>query len=179
MSKINLRALTSVDIEKTIQWHNQSDISDLYSGHPFPVNIEMERKWYEKILISNFPTTVFGIELIESKKLIGITVLRNINLINRVAEFAMYVGDKNERGKGYGKEAVLQTIEFGFFKLGLNRIFIKVLEDNITTKKLHESIGFSVEGILRMSVYKNNSYRNEFILGILKDEFIKKNTEKK
>ena len=54
MSRIQLRALTISDIEKTIVWNNDQEISDLYSGHPFPVNIEMERKWYEKILTSNF-----------------------------------------------------------------------------------------------------------------------------
>ena len=64
MDKILLRALTYSDIDKTLLWHNDSEILDLYSGHPFPVNIEMERKWYEKILMSNFPVTVFGTALI-------------------------------------------------------------------------------------------------------------------
>lgn len=173
MNKIKLRALTHADLEKTLAWHNQEDISDLYSGHPFPVNIEMEQKWYEKILTSNFPLTVFGIELVESKELIGITVLRDINMINRVAEFGIYIGNTAERGKGLSKEATINTLLFGFFNLNLNRIFLKVLEENTPAIKLYETIGFIPEGKLRNNVFKNGEYKSELVYSLLKDEFNK------
>lgn len=92
MSRIRLRALTSDDMPKTLEWHNQSDIADLYLGHPFPVNIEMERQWYEKICHSNFPVSAFGIELTEENSLIGVSMLKDINMINRSAEFAIFIG---------------------------------------------------------------------------------------
>jgi RimJ/RimL family protein N-acetyltransferase len=171
MKKIRLRALTISDIDKTLNWHNQEEISELYSGHPFPVNIEMERKWYEKILTSNFPVTVFGIEEIEKNCLIGITVLKDINLINRSAEFAVYIGDKEYRGKGLSKEASFLTLTFAFNNLGLNRIFLKVLEENEVAIKLYRSVGFIEEGKLRKSVFKNNQFKNEIVMGILKEEF--------
>jgi len=172
MNRIKLRALTTTDIEKTLAWHDQEDISDLYSGHPFPVNIEMEKKWYEKILASNFPTTVFGIEVIEKHSLIGITVLKEINMINRSAEYAIFIGDKEYRGKGLSKEATSETLHFAFYKLGLNRVFLKVLEENETAIKLYENVGFINEGLCRNSVFKNNCFKNELLMAVLKDEFI-------
>jgi RimJ/RimL family protein N-acetyltransferase len=171
MNKVRLRALTNSDAEKTLSWHNQEDISDLYSGHPFPVNIEMEQKWYKKILYSNFPITVFGIEYIESSTLIGITMLKNINMINRSSEFAIYIGDKEFRGKGLSVESTKETLCFGFYKLGLNRIFLKVLEENEPAIKLYSNVGFRKEGLLQDSVFKNNCYKNELLLAILKEEF--------
>lgn len=171
MANITLRALTISDIDKTFSWHNDEEISEMYSGHPFPVNMEMERKWYDKILTSNFPVTVFGIEHNGDSKLIGISLLKDLNMINRSAEFAIYIGDKAYRGKGYSKEATLETLRFGFNKLGLNRIFLRVLEDNLPAKKLYDSLNFSVEGILRSSVFKNNTYKNEVVMAILKEEF--------
>lgn len=171
MNRILLRALTSSDISKTLVWDNQVEISDLYLGHPFPVNEEMEKIWYNKILTSNYPTTVFGIETIAEKELIGITILKDINLINRVAEFAIYIGNKEYLGKGLSKESTIETLRFGFFKLGLNRIFLKVLEENKIALKLYNSIGFVQEGIMRESVFKNNVFRSEIIMSILKDEF--------
>ena len=95
-NKIRLRALEKDDLKKTILWHNQNDIKKVYSGHPFPVNKEQEIQWYDKVLLSNFPTTVFGIEKIEDTKLIGISILKNINLINRSAEFSVYIGDQKD-----------------------------------------------------------------------------------
>lgn len=168
---IRLRALEKEDIEKTIIWHNQEDIKDLYAGHPFPVNIEQEKKWYDKILLSNFPTTVFGIEKMEDKKLIGITILKDINLIHRESEFAIYIGDKEERGKGYSRVATLLTLKFGFYSLGLNRIFLKVLEENTPAIKLYEKCNFTKEGVLRETIYKNNKFKNELIMSVLKSEF--------
>ena len=41
MGLVNLRALTRNDLDKTLKWHNQEDIRELYSGHPFPINKEM------------------------------------------------------------------------------------------------------------------------------------------
>jgi RimJ/RimL family protein N-acetyltransferase len=171
MNKIKLRALTATDSVKTLAWNNQEDISEMYSGHPFPVNIEMETTWYEKILKSNFPVTIFGIEIIDSNKLIGITVLRDINMIYRTAEFAFYIGDQSERGKGYSKEALMLTLQFAFLKLGLQRIYVKILEENIQTIKVHEQVGFKKEGNLRKSVFKNGCYKNEQYMAILKEEF--------
>jgi RimJ/RimL family protein N-acetyltransferase len=171
IDKIKLRALTSDDMPKTLSWHNQPDIVHYYSGHPFPVNPEMERKWYDKILTSNFPVTVFGIELLENNSLVGISVLKDINMINRVSEFAIYIGEKTYRKKGIAQEASLKTLEFGFHRLGLNRIFLKVFEENEPAIHLYQQLGFQKEGLLRNSVFKNNVFKNEIIFGMLKEEF--------
>ena len=171
MENVKLRALTITDLPLTIKWHNQRDIIEMYAGHPFPVNEEMERKWYEKILTSNFPVTVFGIELIENNKLIGLTILRDINLINRSAETAIYIGDQNERSKGYSKEALKLTLNFAFNNLGLHRVFLSVREDNVAALGLYEKLGFIREGILRDSIYKNGKYLSLIIMSILEEEF--------
>jgi RimJ/RimL family protein N-acetyltransferase len=169
--KLKLRALTRGDIDKTLTWHNQEDIRDTYLGHPFPVNREKEEAWYQKVLTNDLPLSVFGIELIDEHKLIGITALKNINLINREAEFAIYIGDNEERGKGFSKIATKLILEFGFWKLGLNRIFLKVEEQNNVAIKLYNSIGFVSEGVLRKAVFKNNCFRNVMIMSVLKEEF--------
>jgi len=168
---IKLRALTKQDIDKTLLWHQQDDIRDLYFGHPYPVNQEMEELWYAKILTSNMPTTVFGVEEVETQLLIGITMLKNINLVNRNAEFAIYIGDVSKRGKGYSKQATLQTIKFAFYSLGLNRIFLKVLERNTIAVELYKKVGFIKEGLVRQSIFKNNQFENELLMSILKEEF--------
>jgi RimJ/RimL family protein N-acetyltransferase len=167
MENIQLRAITETDIPTTLAWNNQEDIKDLYAGHPFPVNTEMEKEWYTKIIKSNFPTTVFGIELIQEKKIIGLSFLKNINMIHRKAEFAIFIGDKQERGKGFSKDATLKTLKFGFYKIGLQRIYLSVQENNETAINLYEKLGFKKEGFLRNSAFKNGAFYNEIIMGLL------------
>jgi diamine N-acetyltransferase len=173
MGKIKLRALTKADIDKTLQWHNREDIRKLYLGHPFPVNREMEETWYDKILYSNVPITVFGIELLSDEKLIGLTILKDINLINRAAELAIFIGDKDARGKGCALDATLQTLAFGFNDLGLERISLKVLVENSTAIKLYEKCGFIEEGRMRKFVFKDGVYKEAILMSILREEFYK------
>ena len=168
---IQLRALTQADLDKTLEWHNQEDIRDTYLGHPFPVNREKEEAWYQKVLTSDLPLSVFGIETIDTKKLIGIVLLKNINLINREAEFGIYIGDKVEKGKGYSKVASQLALRFAFYNLGLNRVFLKVEVQNTIATEMYKKIGFVKEGLLRKSVFKNNEFRDVLIFSMLKDEF--------
>ena len=171
MDKIRLRALTISDIDKTLEWNNQELISDRYSGHPFPVNLEIEKRLYEKVLTSNFPTTVFGIELRDKKKLIGLTMLKEIDMITRSAKFGIMIGDPETRGKGYAHEACLKALEFGFRKLGLHRIYLKVHKTNTAALKLYEKCGFRMEGTLRDSDFKNGIFIDELIMSVLSGEF--------
>jgi RimJ/RimL family protein N-acetyltransferase len=172
-SEIKLRALTYKDIKKTLEWHNSKDIKQFYSGHPFPVNIEKEKNWYDKILKSNFPVTVFGIEIIKSKKLIGVSSLRDIDLLSKVAEFGIYIGDIQERGKGFAELATKLTLKFGFFDLGLNRIFLRAITENKKAVSLFEKCGFKKEGILRQAIFKKNIFYDEILMSMLKEEFDK------
>lgn len=171
MNNIKLRALTENDIPLTLLWNNQEDIKNLYAGHPFPVNIEMEKEWYKKITMSNFPVTVFGIETVIEKKLIGLSFLKNINLIHRKAELAIYIGDETARGKGFSKEAIIQTLNFAFKSLGLNRIFLFVQANNEPAIKLYENVGFKKEGVLRNSMFKNGYFYDEWVMGLLNTDF--------
>jgi diamine N-acetyltransferase len=171
MNKIKLRALSLADKPLTLKWNNQDDIKDLYAGHPFPVNMENESSWYEKILKSNIPISVFGIELAEEKKLIGLVILKDINLIHRKAEFAIFIGDKTERGKAYSKKASNLMIKFGFYDLGLHRIYLHVLTHNEGAIKLYKRLGFSIEGELIDTVFKKGEFHNEFIMSIFSKDF--------
>jgi len=155
----------------TLKWHNQPDIVDMYSSHPFPVNQEMESKWYERILTSNIPATVFGIETTDDQKLVGITVLKDINFIHRSAETAIYIGDLEARGKGFSSEALQMTIGFAFENLGLNRVWLKVRSDNVVALSLYRKLGFIEEGRLRQCVYQHGKFYDRIVLSILREEY--------
>lgn len=170
--KIYLRALTRQDAQITWRWRNDPEIRLYYSGHPFFVNLEKEESWYEKIITTDLPLCAFGIVNKVNNELVGLTFLNNINLINRAAEFSILIGNPEARGKGFAKIATLKTIKFGFFELNLNRISLKVHENNFKAINLYEKCGFKKEGLLRESAYKSGLYINEFVMSILRNEFI-------
>ncbi|MFA5973308.1 MAG: GNAT family N-acetyltransferase [Lentimicrobiaceae bacterium] len=169
--KTHLRALTFDDASNTVEWNNQQEIKEFYSSHPFFVNIENEKKWYEKILYSNIPTSVFGIEHTKDKLLIGLSFLTSIDIIHRTAEFAIYIGDNKYRGMGLSKEATFLTIDFGFTNLGLHRISLRVSDNNQTAIHLYEKCGFKTEGLLRECYFINGKYVNKIQMSLLQNEF--------
>lgn len=173
MDKIKLRALSLEDAKVTYKWQNLDNIKKYYSGHPFPVSYEKEKQWIEKSVLSNTSNIVFGIERLDNCKLIGLSLLNNVNLIHRVAEFAIFIGDINSVGKGYAKEATIKTINFGFNKLGLNRIFLRVSIDNSPAINLYKKVGFISEGILRECFYINGEFIDKEVMSMLKKEFEK------
>ena len=46
------------------------------------------------------------------------------------------------QNKGYGKEALMRSVEYGFNELGLNRIFLSVYADNPRAVHVYEKCGF-------------------------------------
>jgi UDP-4-amino-4,6-dideoxy-N-acetyl-beta-L-altrosamine N-acetyltransferase len=163
-----LRALTAKDAEITWQWRNLPAIKYFFAGHPFPVNYDKEAKWLASTILENIPHTYFGVE--HNGQLVGITSLRNIDLLNRQAEFAIFIIET----RGVGHEATNQTLTFAFQDLGLERVWLKVIDSNAAAIKLYQKCGFIDEGIMRKSVFKNGQFVDQIMMSILKDEFLKK-----
>jgi len=114
----------------------------------------------------------WAIHLKENGKHIGNIKIDPINKTHGTGEYGIMMGDKDQWGKGYGKEASLAIIDFCFDKMNLRKMTLGVVEDNVAAVKLYENIGFIVEGnyknhavyqgkycnILRMAIF-NPSYQ--------------------
>lgn len=168
---LKLRALRKEDAELTWRWRNLPEVREFFSGHPFYVNPEKEEKWYEKTLLSDSPNATFGVEVLESETLVGVTSLININFINRSAEIALFMGDNNEyRGRDYIRSLFL-TLNFGFYELNLHRIYGKIVTTHKKLIKIYQKIGFREEGITKQSFFRNGVYKDELHFGLICEEY--------
>ena len=77
--------------------------------------------------------------------------------------------------KGYGTEATKLAQKFAFEVLKLNRLELEVFSHNIRGIKAYGKAGFKIEGILRQAHHINQTYSDEIIMGILKEEYSKSN----
>lgn len=68
----------------------------------------------------------------------------NIEFFNRVFEEAEWgiAITASMQNKGYGKEALKRSVEYGFNELGLTRIYLGVYADNLRAIHVYESCGF-------------------------------------
>lgn len=169
-NRIYLRALEPEDYKMSFMWRNDPDMQNMIGGHKYYVSSEREKQWVYDAICSN-DKTVLAICLTENDKYIGNVMLHEIDWINRSARIPIFIGDKDERGKGYATEARMLMHKFAFEERGLERIWAIVIETNIASLKMHETCGYKRVGLLRNSVFKNGRYYNQVILDVLKEEF--------
>lgn len=102
---------------------------------------------------------------------IGDVALQDIDRIHRKCSVGIGMAKIENRGKGYGGQAVMLMLNYGFKYLGLERITANTLDINIGAQKLLNKCGFVLEGRERKSVYLNSEMHDKLNYAILKEEF--------
>jgi len=104
---------------------------------------------------------------------VGDVALQNIDRVNRKCSVGIGIAKIENRSKGYGYQAVMLMLNYGFKYLGLERITANTLDVNIGAQKSLEKCGFVLEGRERRSVYLNSEMHDRLNYAILKEEFLK------
>ncbi len=91
---------------------------------------------------------------------IGALAYLNLDRQQGKAELRKLIGDKRARGQGYAKTATQYWIEYGISTLGLRKIYVNTLDNNLSNIKLNEMLGFRVEGLLRDEVLIDGKYKD-------------------
>lgn len=90
-----------------------------------------------------------------------------------VADWGFYLSP--EAPKGTGRRMGMSAVDIGFKELGLRKICGQVLDFNIQSKKMHESLGFLLEGQLVDQFYDGNMFHTVLLFGMLNCNFNKGN----
>jgi RimJ/RimL family protein N-acetyltransferase len=170
---ITLSKPTIEDMPTLLEWRNNPDHRKYYREYR-ETNLEDQLSWYENIMMKDMTWIHFVIKpLNDLNKIIGVAFLNHIHPIYRTGEFGITIADSEYRGKGYGKDALITLIGYGFDQLNLNRIWCEVYSNN-NSIHLYRNIGFKDEGLLRQHVFKDGKYLDSYMLGMLKNEYNEK-----
>jgi len=170
---ILLSPLTEADIsDDYISWFNDREVCRDNSHAVFP-NTYKKTAAYLKSIENSKTDFVFSIRWKKNKLHIGNVSLQNINWVNRSAEIAIIIGNKNYWNKGVGSEAYQLILDYGFGTLNLNRIASGQTITNKGMIKVCKKNGMKREGLLRQVIYKEGKYLDAVIFTILKKEFEK------
>lgn len=107
---------------------------------------------------SNEELLFWAIHVKESGKHIGNIKIDPVNRRHRHAELGLMIGDKEEWGKGYAREATEKIVQYCFEQEHLHKITLGVLAENVQAIKLYEKVGFEREGIYREHVIFENQF---------------------
>ncbi len=104
-------------------------------------------------------------------KIIGESVINEIDWDLRCANFRIGLYKQTERGKGIGTWATEVTRDFAFEELKLHRLELDVYSFNPRAEKVYLKAGFKREGVLRDAVMDGGEYADDILMSILEDEW--------
>jgi RimJ/RimL family protein N-acetyltransferase len=180
--RIRLRRNERSDIQKFVEWLNDPEVRR-YLLTNLPISQANEEQWFENMLKLPGNEQPFGIEIREGIpkngndhwRLIGNCSFMDINWTVRSAEVGLFIGEKSCWNKGYGTEVMRLLLRTGFETLNLNRIFLRVDEENKGGIRAYEKAGFVHEGRFRQETFQNGEYGDVLLMSVLRKEW---NSEK-
>ncbi len=93
-----------------------------------------------------------------------------IDWANRVTELGYWINSRFE-GKGLVIKTCRVLIDYAFNKLGLNRVVISCVAENLKSRAIPEKLGFRQEGVLRQSEWLQDRFVDMVIYGLLANEW--------
>ena len=102
----------------------------------------------------------------ENDEYLGTISLKNISCKNQNAEYSI-VTRKKAHGTGAAMQATRELLKYAFEELGLHKVYLNVLEENVRAQKLYEKCGFVYEGTSPDAVRINGVYKTLKWYGII------------
>lgn len=170
-SKVYLRALEPEDYKTTIKWRKDDVIWGMLGGIKYFVSEAYEKKWIEDTIFNPKDIKLAVCEK-DTNKHIGNVYATDIDLVSRSCTSHVLIGEHDYWNQGFASEAYRLLLDYLFNERNMNRVQALVLEGNAASLKMHQKVGYKIEGTLRDSVYKNGRYQNQIILSILKEDYL-------
>ena len=168
---IGLRPLRPEDIWLLYRWFNDKRvIEDLGLRHAlFCVSMEEERKLMERKLNSPSDRDFIVVKLADDRS-IGWISLSHIDQRNASAELNLVIGETEEWGKGFGREATMTLVDHAFNVLNVHRVHLRVTEYNERAIACFGACGFQKEGTMRDDHYHLGAFMSSHLMSVLRPE---------
>ena len=170
--KVRLTAVTKNDIPTMLRWWQDIDFLRLYDS--FPAFWQTPEKLEERITDSGQGVRdfLFGIRPLNDDILLGILELDGVQWAHGNTFLSIAIGERANRGQGYGTEAVSLALGYAFNELNLHRVCLNVMSYNTNAIALYEKLGFTKEGIQREHVKKDGQHFDMIFYGMLSREWL-------
>ncbi len=165
--EITLRQWTLDDKESLIKLCNSVDRQFLSNRLPNPYTQDSADWWLNMVLNSDGKDGLFRAIVMDGEIIGNISVEKKSDVYEKDCELG-YMLLNEYSGKGIMTQAVKQICELAFGLLDVIRISGLVYEPNIASSKILEKNNFTLEGVLKNAVIKNNTIHNLKIYGKLK-----------
>jgi RimJ/RimL family protein N-acetyltransferase len=172
--KVRLRRVEREDLPRFADWLNDPEVRR-HLALIYPMSTALEERWFEGELAKEPALQPFVIEAMRVGgeaywNPVGVTAFHAIDWRSRAGELGIVIGEKSVWNAGVGTDATRTLVRWGFRELNLNRVFLRVYEDNAAAIRCYEKVGFKHEGRLRQDRYQDGRYLDTLVMGLLRGE---------
>lgn len=100
---------------------------------------------------------------------LGLIDVFNFDFKNKRAGIGILIQNKNNRGKGYGKEALSLLIDYCFLQLQLHQLYCNISKTNTASLRLFKNEGFVEVGVKKEWNYTPNGFVDEVLLQLISE----------
>jgi diamine N-acetyltransferase len=174
--KVFLRELEPGDEEILYRWENDPETWRV-SGTTAPFSRDLLRRYVESagdIFTDGQLRTLICRN--EDERAIGTLDLFDHDPVNQRAGVGVLIAEKEERGKGYAREALQLMMEHAFERLFFHQLYSNIAVSNEASLNLFEKIGFSIVGRKKEWIRRPDGWEDELLLQCLARDFHKSET---
>ncbi len=171
--RLQLRPLQSSDLDAILTAYTDLDLQLITDGDSPPLTDIQVRAFWDEIL-SNPGTNLryFAIEPLNAAgQFAGACSLQQIDMRNRHAELGVWMSSREQRGQGYGAEAVRLLLNYAFDVIRLDKVYLGAYDFNEGGLRAYERVGFRYEGRLQNMLHYEGRYWDEWPMRILRSEW--------
>lgn len=170
MANMEISKLTLEDLALRVEWMNNPKV---YGSMHFdvPVLIDKTIEWYNRNQQRDDRVDCAFFD--ESGRIVAFGGITSIN--KEVGKGETYIFTNPEaHHKGIGTEAMKLLCKYGFETVGLNKLYAYTNEDNVASIRLHQKMGYEIEGRFRQE-YKDADgvLKDRIYLGYLRQNYAK------
>lgn len=168
---VYLRPGERADVPRFVRWY-----TDLRTTRTLvmtsPMGLAMEERWFEGMVAAHGSERFFYVICRrEDDRPVGTTDLHEVDRGNGSASLGIAIGEEGDRGLGYGTDALIALVTFGFDQLRLERIQLDVYDFNERARGVYERVGFVHEGTMRRALFRDGAFHDVHRMAVLRDEW--------
>ena len=170
--KIYLRKMEYSDTENIVKWRNSDFVREHFIYQELFTK-ESHENWIRTMIdTGKVDQLIICLKTASDSEgvPVGSVYIRDIDKVHNKAEYGIFIGEEDARGKGIGSQTASLMIEYCFKQLKLHRLFLRVFADNAQAIRSYEKAGFVKEAYLKDDVRIRGEYRDIVLMGILNQE---------
>jgi RimJ/RimL family protein N-acetyltransferase len=172
--RVRLRGVEPADWETLYDWGHDTESSRHSYEIPFPQSRAGVRQWAEQTALSAPQNDAYRFQIENlAGELVGTLNTHTCNVHYGTFSYGLAIRAEHQR-QGYASEAIVLALRYFFRELRYQKVTVEVYSFNEPSIRLHERLGFALEGRLRRMGFSDGAYYDSLIFGLTVEEFTEK-----